>query len=76
MKYSIISCVNGNFKIEAEYGTNKEGAFVGFHDKCKIYWSAQDVISAVVAVVDENLDVVEGKKEYISHEQPEPNEEA
>ena len=67
MKYSLISCINGNFKIEAEYGTNKQGAIVGFHDKCKIYWNATDVITGCVCVMDENLDVVEGKVEYISH---------
>ena len=71
MKYSIVSCVNGSFKIEAEYGTNKQGAFVGFHDKCKVYWNANDVVSATVAVVDENLDTVEGKIEYIKHDQAE-----
>ena len=74
MKYALVSVVNGNFKIEAEYGENEQGAFVGFHDKCKNYWNANDVVSAVVTVMDENLDVVEGKVEYISHA-VEPTEE-
>ena len=73
MKYSIVSCVNGNFKIEAEYGENLQGALVGFHNKCAAFWNAKDVISAMIMVADEALNVVEGKKEYISHE--EPNEE-
>lgn len=74
MKYSIISVVNGNFKIEAEYGENKQGAFVGYHNKCAAFWNASDVISAVVSVIDENQNVVEGKREYIEHPAPEPNE--
>lgn len=71
MKYAIISVVNGNFKIEAEYGTNLQGAIVGFHDKCKNYWNAGDVISAVVMVVDENMACVEDKVERITHSQAE-----
>ena len=72
MKYSIISSVNGNYKVEAEYGENLQGAIVGFHNKCAAYWNAADVINATVAIVDEGLDVVQNKKEFISHEQPEP----
>lgn len=68
MKYALAQVSNGNFSIVSEHGTNKQSAFVAFHDRCKILWNAPDVVSAVVAVVDENLDVVEGKKEYISHE--------
>lgn len=75
MKYSLVQVSNGNFSIVAEYGENKQGAFVGFHDRCKILWNATDVLSAVVAVMDENLDVVEGKKEYISHPAPAPEPE-
>ena len=68
MKYALAQVSNGNFSIVSEHGTNKQSAFVAFHDRCKILWNAPDVVSAIVAVVDENLDVVEGKKEYISHE--------
>ena len=73
MKYAIISVVNGNFKVEAEYGTNKQGAFVGFHNTCAAFWNESTVKTATVSVVDENLDVVEGKIEYISHPEVEPN---
>lgn len=67
MKYALAQVSNGNFSIVSEHGTNKQSAFVAFHDRCKILWNAQDVESAVAEVVDENLDVVEGKKEYVSH---------
>ena len=72
MKYAITSVVNGNFKVEAEYNENLQGAIVGFHNKCAVFWNAEDVKTATVAVIDENQDVVEGKKEYISHPEPEP----
>ena len=45
-------------------------------------WNAPDVLSATVKIVDENLDCVEGYKEFITHQpvqptpepEPEPNE--
>ena len=67
MKYSVISCINGNFKIEAECGDNMQQAFTVFHNKCTAFWNAEDVITGMVAVVDENLNVVSNKKEYITH---------
>lgn len=73
MKYAVISNSNGTFKIESEWTDDKQGAFVDFHNKCKVYWNAPDVVKAIVEVVDENLDIVEGKREYITHD-VEPNE--
>jgi hypothetical protein len=75
MKYSLVTVINGNFKVEAEYQENKQGAFVGFHNKAATLWNASDVITAMVKVVDENLDCVEGKMEYINHVQPDPEPE-
>jgi len=69
MKYAISQVSNGNFSIVSEHGEDKQAAFVAYHDRAKILWNASDVVTATVAVVDENQDVVEGKKEYIKHEQ-------
>ena len=66
MKYALSKVVNGNFSIVSEHGEDKQAAFVAFHDQSKILWNASDVITATVAVIDENQDVVDGKKEYIS----------
>lgn len=68
MNYAIVSSINGTFKIESEHGQDKQAAFVNFHSLCRVYWNASDVISGMVKVVDENLDVVDGKMEYITHE--------
>ena len=68
MKLAIIKVINGNYFIHAEGITALESAKVQYHDLCKILWSASDVISAYVMIVDEQLDVVEGYKEYIHHE--------
>ena len=78
MKYSIIKVINGNYFIHAEGITDLSAAKVQFHGLCQTLWNAPDVISAYVMIVDEQLDVVEGYKEYIHHEvtAPEPEEQA
>lgn len=73
MRYAIVDVVNGNFTVRSEHGDNKQAAIVAFHDRCKVLWNSPDVIAAKVKVVDENLDCVDGKAEFITH--PEPEEE-
>ena len=75
MKYAITNVVNGNFTVASEHGGNKQQAIVAFHNRCAALWNAEDVITATVKLVDENLDAVEGKQEFIFHEQPEPEPE-
>lgn len=68
MKYAIIKVSNGNYFIAAEGITSITSAKTQFHSICQTLWNAPDVITASVAIVDENLDVVEGYKEFIYHE--------
>lgn len=76
MKYAIIKSINGGFSVHAEGFTELEGAKVNFHGLCQTLWNAPDVLTAEVAIVDEQLDVVEGYKEFIHHDpQPEPQPE-
>ena len=78
MKYAIIKVINGNFFIHAEGITAIEAAKTQFHGLCQTLWNAPDVLNAYVMIADEQLDVVEGYKEFIHHEQaesvPEPEE--
>lgn len=67
MKYAIVKVVNGNYFIHAEGFTSVEAAKISYHGLCQTLWNAQDVISAYAMIVDEQLDVVEGYKEYIHH---------
>jgi len=71
MKYAIIVCVNGSFSIRAE-GLTLEAAKVNFHGTCQMFWNAPDVATAEVIIADEQLDVVEGYKEFIHHEPTTP----
>lgn len=78
MKYAIIKCINGNYFIHAEGITELASAKTNYHGLCQTLWNASDVLTAHVAIIDEQLDVVEGYKEYIHHEpqpQPEPEPE-
>jgi len=68
MKYSIIKVINGNYSIHAEGITDVNSAKVQFHGLCQSLWNASDVISACVVIADENLDAVQGYKEFIYHE--------
>lgn len=68
MKYAIIKVINGNYSIHAEGITDITSAKMQFHGVCQTLWNAADVLSAHVAIVNEQLDVAEGYKEFIHHE--------
>ena len=68
MKYAIIKCINGNYFIHAEGITDLTAAKTQFHGLCQTLWNALDVLSAHVMIVDEQLNCVEGYREYIHHE--------
>ena len=64
MAYSIIKVVNGNFSVHAEGFA--DAAKVGFFNLCAALWNEQSVNTACVMIADENLDAVQGYKEFIS----------
>lgn len=66
--YAIVKVINNAFAIDSEWDDNLNGAKVKFHGLCQTLWNAPDVITAYVMIVDEQLDVVEGYKEFIHHE--------
>lgn len=71
MKYYVMKSANGNVSIASEW-TDINSAKVAYHDVCKAYWNAPDVIIGYVAILDSSFEVVEGYKECITH----PEEEA
>ena len=75
MKYAIIKVINGSYSIHAEGFTDIASAKVNYHGLCQTLWNAPDVITAYVMIADEQLDAVEGYKEFIHHDAPtEPEE--
>ena len=67
MKYAIVKVINGNYFIHAEGITELSSAKTQFHGLCQTLWNAPDVLTAHVAIIDEQLDVVDGYKEFIHH---------
>ena len=70
MKYAIIKVSNGNYAIHSEGITTLEAAKVQFHGLAQTLWNAPDVLTAHIMIADEQLDAVEGYKEFIHHEAP------
>lgn len=64
--YSVVTCINGNFKIEAE-GLNEQQAKVLYHQKCAAFWNASDVLLGQVSILNQQLQVVGGYTEQIIH---------
>ena len=69
MKMAIIKVINGNFFIHAEGIADIGNAKTIFHGLCQTLWNAPDVLSAYVMIADEQLDAVEGYKEFIHHDE-------
>lgn len=67
MKNAVISVVDTNFAIHSEH-PNLIAAIIEYLGYCRALWNDPDVTSAMVAIVDENLDVVGHYKEYIHRE--------
>lgn len=67
MKYAIIKCVNGNYAVHAEGFTDISAAKVSFHGLCQTLWNEPQVETAMVKIVDENLDCAEGYRDFIRH---------
>ena len=68
MAYSIIKVINGNYSIHAEGIATLEAAKVSFHGLAQTLWNAPDVRTAQIMIADEQLDAVEGYKEFIHHD--------
>lgn len=68
MKYAIVKCTDGNYNIHAEGFTDLNAAKISYHGLCQALWNDTATKSAMVMIVDENLDCVERYKEYIHHD--------
>lgn len=75
MKYAILVNTNGSNIVKEEGITDISNAKARWHYWCNVYESAKDVKTATVMLADENLDAVEGKKEYIFHKEEPTTEE-
>lgn len=66
MKYDVVQNANGTTTVVSSWDDNKNGAFQAFHHQCELLYSDGQTTKATVKVLDENLNVVDGKIEYIN----------
>ena len=72
MKYYVMYISNGNLQLGEGAVTewsDLDKAKAKYHDLCKILWAEPSVITGYVAIMDNQLDVVDGYKEFIQHPQ-------
>ena len=67
MKYAVVKVINGNYFIHSEGFTDIEKAKVNYAQLWATLLNAEDVVTACIMIADENLNAVEGYREFISH---------
>ena len=68
-KYAVIQVSNGSNSIIAEGITSLDSAKTTYHNRCAVLWNAPDVELAAVMIVDNQLRLVNGYHEVITHAQ-------
>lgn len=68
MKYDVVQKVNGNLVIISTWVDDLVAAKAAYHNQCKLLYADKDTTGGVVAILDDNLDVVDGCKEFIVKE--------
>ena len=74
MKYAVLRVTDGNYGIQSEGHTNLEDARYSYHSYCAALSKDKSFQTATVMVVDENLDCVQGYKEFFSNVVETPEE--
>lgn len=64
MKYNVVQNVSSNMVIKSTWD-DKAKAKQAYHDTLRLLYSDAATTSGVVAILDDNLDVVDGCKEFI-----------
>lgn len=67
MKYAVLAATDGNYNIHSEH-ENLTAAIIEHFGYVRALWADTNTTNAMVAIVDENLDVVGHYKECIQHE--------
>ena len=64
-KYDVVQKVNGNLTVISTWVDNKNGAKQAFHHQCELLYSDSETTYGVVEILDDNLEIVDGKQEII-----------
>ena len=67
MKLSIITCTDGNFMIRSEH-TTRDAALIAYDELHMGLVGDASMAKGVIAIMDEQLNVFEGRSDVITHE--------
>ena len=68
MNYAVVQYSDGAFLIVSEHGHDLQAAMIKFHNTCAALWNESSVAYAMVKIVDNNWDCVDGHMELITHD--------
>lgn len=71
MKLSLVTCTDGTYKLRSEH-TTRDGALIAYDDLHMALVGDTSMKYGVIAILDENLDCFEGRKDTITHPVPKP----
>lgn len=66
MKYDVIQNADGDTTIVSTWVDNLNSAKSAFHNQCRNLYNDPETTKAVVGIFDEELNLVDDKKEYIN----------
>ena len=66
MNYAVIQFINGAYAVKYE-GENLDVMKYNYHSWLSLLWNDTGAVDGIVQLVDENMDVVDGLSERISH---------
>lgn len=71
MGYAVLQATitgdTASFAVVSEHGSNKNAAITKFHQLAAALWNDAGAVNAVIKIVDEHLDTVDGKVEFVNH---------
>ena len=66
MKLFVVQIANGNMTTISEWTDNPNSAKQAYHNTLKNLYADKDTTQAYVAILDEQLDVYQGCKEFVN----------
>ena len=66
MKLAIMTCTDTNYLLRSEHST-RDGALMAYDDLHRAMVGDTTMKYGVIAILDENLDVFEGRRDVITH---------
>ena len=70
MKLALVTCTDGAYLLRSEHGTRDE-ALIAYDDLHKALVGDKNMKYGTIAILDENLDCFEDRKDVITHPEPE-----